>query len=418
MIRRLFLPLLVAVVAATLLVLPGGGRRSRVHADVTFSSQRNPNLVIDRNGSLYLTGAVATLPESAHSPGSQIFFTRSTDGGNTWDNMPVTRNLSNSRISGIGALEPKLALTRSGKLRCFVAYDDDTLGPRQTWFVRSKKGINFQKANLLSQPGEGGFQPQVALDAQQNVNLVWGRSSGVDEQVVFSRSTDLGLTFSPELNISQSKGTALAPSIGVDTQNGLDVAWQDTASGTSTIVFSRSIDDGQTWTVPLALSTGTASTEAGLAIDKSGGIDVVWVQQISGASQLMIARSTDSGSTFSNPVQITNDPNASVDQPTLTFFGSTCYVAFQDDITGQVYLSSASPISSLNFSSPVRFSNANTARGQAHSPSIAFDGGGTLHMVFVDTSLLGSNEGLVVYTTTKDGHTFSKPTTVLAFIQF
>ncbi|MGH9829068.1 MAG: sialidase family protein, partial [Blastocatellia bacterium] len=342
MTKRFLPPLTIAVFLAVFMVSPGERRHSSVRADVTYSAQRNPNLVIDRNGSLYLTGAVATLPASAHSPGSQIFFTRSTDGGNTWDNIPVTRELSNSRITGIGALDPKLVLTNSGKLRCYVAYDDDTAGPRQTYFVRSKKGINFQKAVRLSQPGDGGFQPQLALDAGNNVNVVWARSSGIDEQIMFTRSTDLGVTFGDQINISNSKGIAFAPSISVDSQDGIDVAWQDNGSGTNTVVFSRSMDGGQTWSAPIPVSGGSDSTLPQVGVDKFGAINLIWVQQFSNAIQLMIARSTDNVGTFSPPVQITNSPSASIDQPTITFFGDTVYIAYQDDLTGQVYLTNAS----------------------------------------------------------------------------
>ncbi|HEY6333696.1 MAG TPA: hypothetical protein VI756_30545, partial [Blastocatellia bacterium] len=109
------------------LVLTAAGSTSMVRRakgqTITFGAERVPNIQIDKLGNLYLSMAVATLPASAHTPGSQIFFTLSTNNGKTWNNEPTTENLSNSAIHGIGALNPRMAITQNGPTRVYLAYD-------------------------------------------------------------------------------------------------------------------------------------------------------------------------------------------------------------------------------------------------------------------------------------------------------
>src|SRR5260370_4433016 len=97
--------LLLAAAASLLLILLGASRfgpSAQAQFQVGIGAQREPRLAVDQNNNLFLVMAVATKPASAGTPGSQILFTESTNGGMTWDNMPLTRNLSNTEINGLG----------------------------------------------------------------------------------------------------------------------------------------------------------------------------------------------------------------------------------------------------------------------------------------------------------------------------
>ena len=77
-----------------------------------------------------------------------------------------------------------------------------------------------------------------------------------------------------------------------------------------------------------------------------------------------------------------------------------------------------SPSDSLNFGPGAQFSNAVRSKGEAHSPALAVDKTGKVFLVYIDSSILGSEEGLVIYTTTVDGVNFSKRGEILTYIQF
>src|ERR1041384_752435 len=287
---------LIAVISAAVIFATGGpplGKRVVAQAQF-FGAQRFPAIDIDANDNLYLMTSTATAPASAHTPHSQIYFTMSRDYGATWDNLPHTRNLSNSPGEAFG---PSLAVFHNG----------------------------------------GACSPRVALDSGEGANIVWGDSEDGGGKVVFVRSTDQGFTFTEPIDVSRSSGVAFDPEIAVDPNDTINIAWQDNAPGTSVIMFSRSTDAGQTFTDPKQVSTGTGNaTEAAIATDSSGTLSVAWVDETPGHDEAFYARSTDGGKSFSEPVMISDFPNGDVHKPTLTTFNNTVYLAFQNgDLFGE-----------------------------------------------------------------------------------
>ena len=406
-----------AAAAIALFVVSFTSKTTRVKGQtIEIGAQRVPSINVDKNNFLYLTMAVATLPASAGTPGSQIFFTESTNGGGSWNNLPLTRNLTNTRINGIGALNPRVALTQSGTVRAYMGYDDDTTGFRQAYLIRSKKNAKFQPGELLSQPGEGGFTPQVAVDSKGVVHIVWEVSTTAGERVAYVNSTDFGVTFSPRTMLSGSSSTAEVPTITTDQDNTVHVAWQDSSSGSAVILYSNSTDGGATFSSPVQISAGGPATQPQMAMDRLGGLNVIWADQASNTSVVAISRSTDAGTTFSAPVNVTSSRNAQVNELAITSGGATTYVAYEDDNRSQVYLTQ-SQSNLLNFQPPVQVSNARPNSGQARSPSMVVDGKGRLHIVWIDTSIIGDQEGLLIYSNTTNGHDFKPPVEILAVLE-
>src|ERR1044071_673196 len=109
------------VVASTMLLIPAlSPLAERTSAQgMFFGATRFPAIGVDASDNLYLMMSVATAPASEHRPHSQIFFTMSRDRGTTWDNLPLTRNLSNSPGEAFG---PSLAIYKNGVARVYVTY--------------------------------------------------------------------------------------------------------------------------------------------------------------------------------------------------------------------------------------------------------------------------------------------------------
>jgi len=350
--------------------------------------------------------------------GSQILFTQSTDGGSTWDNMPVTRNLTNSRSRALGALFPRIAVANTAAPHAYVAYDDDTGGIRQAYFIRSKKNTNFKRPTLLSPPGDGGFTPVLALDSTGAVNAAWADSAVGSRQVMFARSTNFGVTFSQPVNVSRSPAQGFDPMIAVEDNDAVSLAWEDTGSGEGAIFFSRSTDMGLSFSSPTRVSAGLGeASDPEVAVDRSGGLNVAWIQEEpAGGTSVMITRTTDGGRTFSAPAIVASGPGAEFEYLTMTTGANKTYLAFNDETAQQVFLAQ-SRSSLLNFGAPIQLSHADTTRGRAHSPSVAVDSRGRVHAVWIDTSMLGNDQGLVVYRSSADGLTFTTPILILAVIQ-
>src|SRR5262252_10379391 len=96
---------------------------ARAQFPMFFGATRFPALGIDSGDNIYLAMSVATAPASEHRPHSQIFFTQSRDGGKTFDNLPQTRNLSNSPGEAFG---PSIAIANQGKFEIYITYHDNS----------------------------------------------------------------------------------------------------------------------------------------------------------------------------------------------------------------------------------------------------------------------------------------------------
>jgi hypothetical protein len=418
--------IIVTLLFVSMVMLTFGGpfpttRRARAQVGIQFGAQRFPSIDADRNDKLYLMMAVATAPASEHRPHSQIFFVTSNDGGTTWDNLPHTRNLSNSPGE---AFAPSLAVFKNGTARAYVTYQDNSTKITQAYLIRSKKKVKFRQPLNITPHDGAAFSPRVALDSSEGVNIVWGDAKDPQGKIAFVRSTDQGASFTSIVDVSRSSGFAIEPEIAVGPDDAINVVWEDTAPGHSVIMYSRSTDAGATFSEPLQVSNGSGpAVEAAVAVDSQGRVSVVWVDESDGNPDAFYARSTDQGLTFSEPMDVSGFREGNIHKPSVTTFEDTVYVAYQNgDLFGednirnrQVFLTKSGD-AGVSFEDSEKVSDANNNVGRAHSASMVVDSRGVLHIVWIDASVIGNDEGLLFYSRTTNGHTFSPERMILAII--
>jgi hypothetical protein len=405
---------------AILLVLASGGIAPRpvsAQFPMFFGATRFPAIEVDGSDRLYLAMSVATAPASEHRPHSQIFFTASKDGGRNWDNLPQTRNLTNSPGEAFG---PSLVVSKQGPLHLYIAYHDNSTGTYEAYLLSTKKKTKFRKPQNLTPGGGAGFSPRLGLDSSGNVNLVYGDTAVGARRVLFMRSTDQGATFSEPLTVSGASDGAFEPEIAMTPGDAINVAWEDTVSGTSAIWFARSTDGGATFSTPLQVSRGEGSAiEAHIAADGEGRLSVVWAQAVGEDKHAFYSRSTDGGQTFSEPLQLTTDAGTSVSKLVALAYQNVVYVAYQNEAPRrmQVYLKKSED-GGVSFADAVQVSNADNNCGRAHSPAMTVDSAGTLHMVWIDASHVAgcADEGLLFYSRSANGRKFSTEQLILAGI--
>src|SRR5205085_3327668 len=125
---------------------------------------------------------------------------------------------------------------------------------------------------------------------------------------------------------------AFEPEITMTPGDAINVAWEDAGAGTSVILFSRSTDNGATFSTPKQVSRGSGSaTEAHIAADGAGRLSVVWVQAGGSDKHAFYARSTDNGQTFSEPLQLTTAPGTLISKPLALAYQNNVYVAYQNE---------------------------------------------------------------------------------------
>lgn len=238
----------------------------------------------------------------------------------------------------------------------------------QTWNDGSYAGLNGTKAQ---------DKQWCAIDRTDNtMYLTWtqfdayGSSSPTDSSIIlFSRSDDQGVSWSPAMRISRKGGDCedsdltvegAVPCIGPEGQ--VYVAW----AGPEGIIFDRSLDKGDTWleedinvdpmptgwdyTIPgVYRANGLPVTACDLSDSPNRGtIYINWSDQRNGTgdTDIWLAKSIDGGDTWSSPIRVNDDePGKQQFFTWMTIDQTTGYLYFvfydrrhYDDDNTDVYL--------------------------------------------------------------------------------
>jgi hypothetical protein len=130
------------------------------------------------------------------------------------------------------------------------------------------------------------------------------------------KSTNGGLTFGPETQISDvtsASPTGLFklgehqymrsiefPSLAIDSNGNLYDTWNDGRSGKSHILIAKSSDGGSTWGPPTAVTSGANDElQPALSADGSGLHDVYYMRNADNTLDVVLASSSNGGLTWS-----------------------------------------------------------------------------------------------------------------------
>ena len=245
------------------------------------------------------------------------------------------------------SLDPSIIGTGSGATtRLHVGWRDLTGGTSpHVYTVRSLDGgATFPVAPVrLDTAGGPVFAPRMALPGATGV--VWGwpdfRGGPNYREAYSRRSTDSGATLQTEVKINGLGGTAVQDSYDLSlASSGTNVyATWETFTGTRQreVFVARSTDSGATWSTPLQLSTpaGASFVAAQPHIAAAGtNVFVTWRDNRSGSLDVFLRASTDSGATFGAEMRMdTGTPagSSSSFDPAIAASGTAAWVVWIDD---------------------------------------------------------------------------------------
>lgn len=215
----------------------------------------------------------------------------------------------------------------------FVVWED-SLGNSDIFFSRSTdNGVTWQPAvNLSNNPGRSLY-PQIVVSGS-SVHVVWHQDSSdyTSGDVFIRSSTNNGATWGAKINLSATGDVTTLEDheIAVSGSNVFVVWWELSDSGKGDVFLRRSTDNGATWKAIVNVSNNfSQSSDPDIAAFGSN-VYVVWDNWGgTGEHEIFFRRSTDGGATWKANVNISQNPTRS-SEPEIAASGSNVYVAWPD----------------------------------------------------------------------------------------
>jgi len=233
---------------------------------------------------------------------TSIKIRRSTDAGTTWLEPQVLIH----NVNTFERLEaPKGAVYDSSVY--VIAYRPiDT----QQWFLTrsTDSGVSWDSVRQITfSPYGTGFGAAGDIRATTSaMHFTFERSippSG--REIVYTRSTDNGSTWSSlEILSTIDDYQAWEPNVAADDAGNVYVSWQDAKYGSiggfaGTVLLRRSTDNGQTWLPEVQVSSLPSARGSSLSVD-GGSVHAVWDDERNGFQDgtIQYRGSTDQGATW------------------------------------------------------------------------------------------------------------------------
>ena len=318
-----------------------------------------------------------------------IFLTRSTDGGKSFENIT---NLSNNVV-----LSGRPIITAFDN-NVYVVWMEDNLENKQIWFRKSTdSGITFDQPLHLSsghrirdsiipmaiaafgndvyvvwrQLVEDGKTGSVLLKAStdtgntfgetmeisdnavystspkvaasnNNVYVVWdvrhseGEKSNKSEGVFFAQSSNNGATFGNETKLNGNKEFGEAQVAAH--LNRVYVAWAGSVynpqQSISDISLTFSFNNGNTFAETILINTGFMDSENVELATTKGRIDAVWQDRITGNGEIFHKRSLNNEPAFLKAARNLSNTEGLSECPSIAVSGNTTYVVWEDSTYG------------------------------------------------------------------------------------
>jgi centrosomal CEP192-like protein len=281
--------------------------------DLGIPNAMSPQLTVDQNGRIDVTWIDVN---------GGIFLMSSVDGG-------VTFSVPKSVAVGPGASGLQTVIGPQAQIYVFWAATCEIM------FSRSLDGVSFSPAVNITSGFTGGCgtaqapitarHPAVTVDAAGDINVAWdyvGGEAPNSSELFFTRSSDQGTTFfagSLLLSVVWSTGTSdiVDQKVAVGADGGINIIWNSDKE----ILFSRSLDQGGTFSLPekISLPLGVNRNGAGnpdISVGSTGVIHASWSDDAAGSfagdSDIYESTSLD-GITFSVPVDLSRSTGQAAD---------------------------------------------------------------------------------------------------------
>ncbi len=197
---------------------------------------------------------------------SLLFHTKSLNGGDTWT-TPV-------RIGDRESIASIKLFSDGGDLFVYAMnYDYDTETRYNYLYHSNDGGVTWPEEEIL--PGTTVQNPDFLVD-DNGIHMVYGGLL-FEPEIMYCRSTDAGANWTTPVAVSMGAGVhAQLPQIAID-DSAIHVCWDDDREEYYNTMYSRSTNDGLTWSIDQRINDTFYGARARLLADEEG-LHLVWCQ--------------------------------------------------------------------------------------------------------------------------------------------
>ncbi len=275
-----------------------------VQLTASAMASESPRMAIDPRGYVYAAWANA----DPNCP--SMTFARSINSGGTFQTYPVSDVLTVGGVQETGcASKVQIALGASNTIHLLWT-NDTPIQDLVTTYQADPGGSSFGgfgppngqsgEQNFQNLSSTSSFTPQMAIDANGNINIVWigdYQQNGGPPAVYFSRSTAGGAdgSFSNQQPLTAPPASGLPTGFAqlvAEPSGAMDVIWQQASAANPGVAYdillARSTD-GETFQKFTIDSAPTAAANTGqIAADAKGDVYVVWLGSAGSGGDVLI----------------------------------------------------------------------------------------------------------------------------------
>lgn len=270
-----------------------------IRIDLSEERQDRPCLVFDWDGNPVIAWIKVFHVAPNMNPVGYIFVTRSVDGGATF--LPSVRVCGSPKpYQGW----PALAVDSSNNPMVALHYYNPHNKSWNAYFVKSvDQGESYLNPVWVEKSAYHQYvmgNDAIVVDSNDNPYIALNDNRDGIWNIRLARSVDGGSSFLPSVPIDSYPARQIIPSLGIDANDNLYVAWADKRSGLSNIRFTMSEDGGVTFRNSIPVDTVYATqNRVCLDVDSSAGIPhIIWSDGRQGRSFVYHTLSFDHGASF------------------------------------------------------------------------------------------------------------------------
>ncbi len=223
---------------------------------------------------------------------------------------------------------------QDSKGNVWVAWEAGPVGNRNIYVAKLPAGSqSFENSVQITNNDYDQCNPTLAIDNNDKLYLAWQENPKGNWNIYFSMSTD-GTNWTTAVKVANTNANQTNPVLAVDSlsPNQIYLAWQDDRKGNYDIYIASSSDDFATKTMTPITTDNADQTEPAIAIDSDNTVYLVWTDARNGSTDIYGAASNKGP--WTNVPIVNNSYNQSFPAIAVESHGNVLHLLWVDDTQG------------------------------------------------------------------------------------